>query len=227
MYVFGSCGIFLDALEKGHVVQWRDLEAMASGDSIVVESTYGSAICSLDVVEEQGNRVARLTMRERFNCDSWYTQSMDFPFGALLELGFSFMDRGLAGCKLLLRHGGGRRQSPCYTNPTEWDIAPGAWLKEPVDTNRFEDCGYGVNIGSHDWVKRFAETTTYESGVVPEIWRGFVPWAYLPHVVVPFESDGKIRTSCFVLSCPEFEGQMSLPDNDGDARVFGWKMVTP
>ena len=87
--------------------------------------------------------------------------------------------------------------------------------------------GGGVNIGSHGWVKRFAETIAYESGVVPEIWNGFVPYDYMPHVVVPFESDGKIRTSCFVLSYPEFEGQMSLPDNDGDTRVFGWRLVTP
>ena len=175
MYIFGSCGIYLDAREKGHVMQWRDLEAMSPGESVIVESRYGYAGCTLDVVEEQGNRVARLTMREQCNRDSWYTQSMDFPFEALLKRGFRFMDRGLAGYKLFLRHESGRRTSPCYTNPTEWDIAPGAWLKEPVDTNRFKDCSYGVNIGSHGWVKRFAETIAYESGVVPEIWRGFVP----------------------------------------------------
>lgn len=227
MYIFGSRGIYLGAREKDRVVQWSDLEAMSPGESVIVESRYGDAGCTLGVVEEQGNRVARLTMRERGNFDLWCTQSMDFPFGALLKLGFHFMDRGLAGYKLFLRREDGRRQSPCYSNPATWDIAPGAWLKEPVDRNRFEDCGYGVNIGSHDWVKRFAETTAYESGTVPEIWSGFVPYDYMPHIVIPFESDGKIRTSCFVLSYPEFEGQMSLPDNDGDARVFGWRPVKP
>ena len=228
MYIFGSRGIYLGAREKDRVVQWSDLEAMSPGESVIVESRYGDAGCTLDFVKEHGNRVARLTMREQGTTGMWRVQSLDFPFGVLLDLGFRFMDRGLAGYKLFLRHESGRRTSPCYTNPTEWDIAPGAWLKEPVDTNRFEDCSYGVNIGSMGWVKRFAETIAYESGVVPEIWNGFVPYDYMPHIVIPFESDGKIRTSCFVLSYPEFEGQMSLPDNDGDARrVIGWEPVKP
>lgn len=227
MYSFGSRGIYLGAREKDRVVQWSDLEAMSPGESVIVESRYGDAGCTLDVVKEYGNRVARLTMQEQGTTGMWYVQSMDFPFGALLDMGFRFMDRGLVGYKLFLRCQDGERRCPSFTKPMEWGIAPGAWLKEPVDTNRLQDCSYGVNIGSMAWVQRYAEDSIYDPGVVPEIWSGFVPYDYLPHVVVPFESGGKIRTSCFVLSRPELEGKMGISVDGPDMQILAWEPVKP
>ena len=74
------------------------------------------------------------------------------------------------------------------SSPPYWDIKPGAEIKEIVNSDRYTECGCGINVGTPEWVFHHAE---YKIGV----WKCLIPWEYLPGVVVPLNTDGKIRTS--------------------------------
>ena len=75
-----------------------------------------------------------------------------------------------------------------YSNPPEhWIIAPGEYLTEVVNPDRGTDCGCGVNVGTRNWCDdNYTEAT---------LWRCLIEWRDLPGVIVPFNTDGKIRAS--------------------------------
>ncbi len=72
-----------------------------------------------------------------------------------------------------------------YPPPAGWVIEPGAILTEVVNPDRGTDCGCGINVAPRDW-------SSFGSG---DLWRCLIRYEWLPGVVVPFHTDGKIRTS--------------------------------
>lgn len=73
-----------------------------------------------------------------------------------------------------------------YEPPKEWEIRPGAELTETVNPDRCTECGSGINVAPLDWVKKLYP------GVKP-IWKVLIKWEWLPGVIVPYMTDGKIR----------------------------------
>ena len=73
-----------------------------------------------------------------------------------------------------------------YTPPSSWIISPGSVIEEVVNYLPNCDCASGVNVATLDWVKR----QTYGA-----IWKCLVKWEWLPGIVVPYNTDGKIRAA--------------------------------
>jgi uncharacterized protein YjbI with pentapeptide repeats len=72
-----------------------------------------------------------------------------------------------------------------YAPTPEWKIEPGSVISENVNPSPTEDCGCGINVATKEWVQRNYPSAT--------IWRCLIRWAWLPSVVVPYNTDGKIR----------------------------------
>ena len=72
-----------------------------------------------------------------------------------------------------------------YAPPKKWEIKPGGVIEETVNPLRTVTCGSGVNVAPLEWVRR-----KYPG---KEIWKLLIRWEWLPGVVVPYNTDGKIR----------------------------------
>ena len=70
-------------------------------------------------------------------------------------------------------------------NPN-WNIAPGAIISETVNPSRCSNCGCGINVGTFGYVRDNNKKNL-------PIWKLLIRWEWLPGVVVPFNTDGKIR----------------------------------
>ena len=70
----------------------------------------------------------------------------------------------------------------------EWQISAGSVVGEVVNANRTDDCGCGVNVATLEWVQREARRGK-------QIWKCLIRWPWLAGVVVPYNTDGKIRAS--------------------------------
>ena len=73
-----------------------------------------------------------------------------------------------------------------YTPPKNWEIVPGAELTETVNPDRCTDCGSGINVAPLGWIQ------AHYPNVKP-IWKVLIKWEWLPGVIVPYMTDGKIR----------------------------------
>ena len=73
-----------------------------------------------------------------------------------------------------------------YCAPDRWNIAPGEIIDETVNADRTCECGCGINVAPLDWVRRDNRGTPYKL---------LIRWEWLPGVVVPYNTDGKIRCS--------------------------------
>ena len=73
-----------------------------------------------------------------------------------------------------------------YTIPEHWKLQPNEIIEEVVNSNRTDTCGCGVNIATKEWIKR-------ENPFVTKAWKVLIKWEWLPSVVVPYNTDGKIR----------------------------------
>ena len=71
-----------------------------------------------------------------------------------------------------------------YDPPEAWKIEVGSVLEENVNPDRTCECGCGINVALLDWVKAHYRGT---------IWKVLIRWEWLPGVVVPYGTDGKIR----------------------------------
>ena len=71
-----------------------------------------------------------------------------------------------------------------YNAPSAWKIEPDSVITENVNPCRTNDCGCGINVAPLDWVRR------RKSG---DIWKVLIEWPWLAGVVVPYNTDGKIR----------------------------------
>lgn len=72
-----------------------------------------------------------------------------------------------------------------YRAPERWEIVDGEIIEEEVNYNRTNDCGCGINVAPLEWVKNHYRDE--------EIYKLLIKWAWLPGVVVPYNTDGKIR----------------------------------
>ena len=71
-----------------------------------------------------------------------------------------------------------------YKHPESWDIKPGSVISENVNPCRTDTCGSGINVAPLRWV---------ENKYKGDIWKVLIRWEWLPGVVVPYNTDGKIR----------------------------------
>lgn len=71
-----------------------------------------------------------------------------------------------------------------YNPPEAWKIEAGSVIEENVDPNRADRCGCGINVAPLEWVRR-----EYPGA----IWKVLIRWEWLAGVVVPYNTNGKIR----------------------------------
>ena len=71
-----------------------------------------------------------------------------------------------------------------YKSPESWKIEAGSVITETVNPDRCTNCGSGINVAPLDWVKE-----NYKGNV----WKCLIRFEWLPGVIVPFNTDGKIR----------------------------------
>ena len=72
-----------------------------------------------------------------------------------------------------------------YSSPTKWKIQPKSVITENVNANRTNACGCGINVATLEWaLRKYSEE---------EIWKVLIRWEWLCGVVVPYNTDGKIR----------------------------------
>ena len=74
-----------------------------------------------------------------------------------------------------------------YQPPEKWKIESQSIIEETVNYDRGTSCGSGINVATLDWVKNNA------AGNNLLIWNVLIEWQWLPDVVVPYGTDGKIR----------------------------------
>ena len=72
-----------------------------------------------------------------------------------------------------------------YPTPDRWLVAPGSVITEVVNPDRGTDCGCGINVATRNW-------DHFQSD---KIWECLIRYEWLMGVVVPFHTDGKIRTA--------------------------------
>ena len=73
-----------------------------------------------------------------------------------------------------------------YTAPDRWKIEPGEVIEEVANPNRTYECGCGINVAPLEWVRRDNPEQPYKL---------LIRWEWLAGVVVPYNTDGKIRCS--------------------------------
>lgn len=72
-----------------------------------------------------------------------------------------------------------------YISPADWNIEPGEIITEEVNSCRTNDCGCGINVAPLEWVKREYPRK--------DIYKLLIKWEWLAGVIVPYNTDGKIR----------------------------------
>src|SRR5690606_21515705 len=73
-----------------------------------------------------------------------------------------------------------------YLPNPNWKIEEGSIIEEVVNPLPTVECGCGVNVATKEWVKRECNNL---------VWECLIKWEWLPGVVVPYQTDGKIRAS--------------------------------
>ena len=71
-----------------------------------------------------------------------------------------------------------------YKSPESWKIEAGSVITETVNPDRCTECGSGINVAPLKWVK---------SNYKGDIWKCLIRFEWLAGVIVPFNTDGKIR----------------------------------
>ena len=73
-----------------------------------------------------------------------------------------------------------------YTAPKRWKIESGSIIEETVNCDRTTECGCGINVAPLEWVRKYGSHRPYKL---------LIRWEWLPGVVVPYNTDRKIRCS--------------------------------
>ena len=71
-----------------------------------------------------------------------------------------------------------------YSPPSYWKIEKGSVITENCNFNRNDLCGGGINVATFNWVTHHCKG---------EVWKVLIRWEWLPGVIVPYNTDGKIR----------------------------------
>jgi len=72
-----------------------------------------------------------------------------------------------------------------YPVPDYWKIQENSIITEVVNPSRTTNCTCGVNVGTLKWAK--------DNNDGDKIWKCLIEWEWLVGVVVPYNTDGKIR----------------------------------
>ena len=72
-------------------------------------------------------------------------------------------------------------------SPGKWIIEPGSIIEEVVNFDRCIECACGINVATLDWIKTNCNHI--------KIYKCLIRWKWLAGVCVPYNTDGKIRTS--------------------------------
>lgn len=73
-----------------------------------------------------------------------------------------------------------------YAPNPNWKIAEGSIIEEVVNPLPTVKCGCGINVATKEWVEREC---------INPIWKCLIRWEWLAGVVVPYQTEGKIRAS--------------------------------
>ncbi len=95
-----------------------------------------------------------------------------------LKKNFEFTSDGIVAYKVFNR---------TYTSPKKWVIQSGSIITENCNPNRVDVCGCGINVASLKWIK-----DNYD-GDIWKTWKVLIRWEWLVGVIVPYNTDGKIR----------------------------------
>ena len=76
-----------------------------------------------------------------------------------------------------------------YAPNPNWVIEVGSVIEEVVNPCPGTDCGSGINVATLKWVMEHA------NGTILPVWKVLIRNAWLPGVIVPFHTDGKIRAA--------------------------------
>ncbi len=79
-----------------------------------------------------------------------------------------------------------------YPPRTDWIIKNGSIIEDIVNLDRRTTCGYGINVATKKWIKR-------ENPRTNKVWKCLIKWEWLPGVVVPYATNGKIRCERLML----------------------------
>ena len=71
-----------------------------------------------------------------------------------------------------------------YSRNPNWIVEPNQYITENVNPNRTDSCGCGVNVGTPDYVL---------NNTHGQIWECLIEWVDMAGIVVPYNTDGKIR----------------------------------
>jgi len=78
-----------------------------------------------------------------------------------------------------------------YARPESWVLKENSVIEELVNYDRRNDCSPGINVATKEWLKQ----VVFKKKENIEIWKCLIKWEWLPGVVVPYATDGKIRCS--------------------------------
>ena len=92
---------------------------------------------------------------------------------------FEYTDEGLIVYKLF---------GVYYLCPARWLVESNSVIEEVTNCDRRITCGQGINVATMDWLK---ETLPLRK----RVWKCLIRWKWLPGVIVPYATDGKIRCS--------------------------------
>ena len=73
-----------------------------------------------------------------------------------------------------------------YEPPERWRLENGEVITESCNSDRTCECGCGINVATLEWVKENS---------LGKIYKLLIRYEWLAGVVVPYMTDGKIRTS--------------------------------
>jgi len=73
-----------------------------------------------------------------------------------------------------------------FDSPVAWCQEQGAIITENCNPERATECGSGVNVGTLDWIRKNGKKDK-------PVWKVLIRWEWAVGVVIPFNTDGKIR----------------------------------
>ena len=73
-----------------------------------------------------------------------------------------------------------------YESPGRWRLEKGEVITESCNYDRTCDCGCGINVATLEWVRKHSRGKIYKL---------LIKYEWMAGVVVPYMTDGKIRTS--------------------------------
>ena len=79
-----------------------------------------------------------------------------------------------------------------YPPRTDWIIKDGSIIEDIVNFDRVKTCTYGINVATKKWIKK-------EDPKTNKVWKCLIKWEWLPGVVVPYATNGKIRCERLML----------------------------